>query len=120
MTRKSVGHDRYLPAADRYLNDCFTAGTPPHVNEFALAMGVSPRSLGRAFRAETGVGVAAYFKNARIARARDLLISSDLSLNAIADAAGFGTRATFFRAFKRATGQTPDDFRAEYRRTPKT
>jgi transcriptional regulator GlxA family with amidase domain len=112
VARKSVIGSDWLLAADRYLSACFAAGTPPRVNEFAREAGVSPRSLGRVFVAETGIGVAAYFQNARIRQAQDLFASTALSLKAIAYAAGFGTRVTFFRAFKRATGVTP----AEYRR----
>ncbi|HEX6097623.1 MAG TPA: helix-turn-helix transcriptional regulator [Thermoanaerobaculia bacterium] len=111
MARKSVVGSDCVAAADRYLSACFAAGTPPHVNELARDVDLSPRSLGRIFLAEAGVGVATYFKTARIRYAQDLLASTDLSLSAIADAAGFGTRATFFRAFKRATGVTPAAYR---------
>jgi transcriptional regulator GlxA family with amidase domain len=82
------------------------------VNEFAAACGLSPRSVGRIFATEVGTTVARYFKDARLERARDLLVSTDLSVNAIASAAGFGTRVTFFRAFKRATGVSPEQYRS--------
>jgi transcriptional regulator GlxA family with amidase domain len=102
-------------AADQYLARCFADGTPPHVNEFAREHGLTPRSLGRYFLAEVGVHVSSYFKAARVERAQQLLGTTDLSLNAIAYAAGFGTRVTFFRAFKRATHLTPEEFRARNR-----
>ena len=112
VERKRIAAGACVAAADRYLNECFNAGTPPHVNEFAAECGLSPRSLGRIFMTEAGVSVARYFKDARLQRARDLLVSSDLSVTAIAHAAGFGTRITFFRAFKRATGVSPEQYRA--------
>jgi transcriptional regulator GlxA family with amidase domain len=115
VERKSVAGGACLAAADRYLNECFSAGTPPHVNEFAAACGISPRSLGRIFMTDIGATVARYFKDARLQRARDLLVTTDLSVNAIASAAGFGTRITFFRAFKRATGMSPEQYREQYR-----
>lgn len=116
MVLKGVGGGNWIAAADRYLEECFAAGTPPHVNELAHQAGISPRSLRRAFTAEARMGIASYFKHARIRHAQELLASSDLPLNDIAHHAGFGTRVTFFRAFKRATGMTPDEFRASHRR----
>ena len=101
-----------MAAAVRYLEQCFARQTPPHVNEFARETGVSPRSLARAFAAEIGCGVSEYFRKARVARAQHLLATTDLPINAVAYAAGFGTRVTLFRAFKRATGLTPEEFRA--------
>lgn len=65
--------------------------------------------------------MSAYFENARIRRAEELLASSALPIDSIAERAGFGTRVTFFRAFKRSTGMTPDEFRALHnvKRAPK-
>ena len=53
----------------------------------------------------------AYLKHARIERAKRLLTQGELPMAAIAATAGFGTRATFFAAFKHATGITPVQFR---------
>lgn len=103
-------------AADRYLADCFAGETPPHVNEFAREVGLPPRSLGRRFSTEAGTTVGAYFRNGRLSRAKELLADTDLPVTAIAAAAGFGTRATFFCVFKRAVGMTPAQFRMMRRR----
>jgi transcriptional regulator GlxA family with amidase domain len=103
---------RYRVEADRYLAECFANATPPHINELARRVGLSPTSLSRAFRAREGVALSEYLKMARVARARELLTTTALPTAAIAYAAGFGTRVTFFRAFRRATGMTPDEYRS--------
>jgi transcriptional regulator GlxA family with amidase domain len=102
-------------AADRYLADSFAGGTPPHVNEFADLIGLSLSGLSRTFAVETGSTVGAYFKDARIRRAKELLGTTDRSLTEIAHAAGFGTRTTMFRSFRRAVGLTPDEYRSRAR-----
>ena len=61
--------------------------------------------------ADAGTSAGVYFKRARIERAQELLASTELPLDAIAHRAGFGTRATMFRSFKRAVGLTPDEYR---------
>lgn len=113
----SIRHEkgRLREAAEHYLAECFSRHTVPHVNEFARQMGMPQRALGRRFTAETGMRIARYFKDAQIARAKELLLTTDLPVSAVADAAAFGTRVTFFRAFKSATGTTPDEFRSRQR-----
>jgi AraC-like DNA-binding protein len=115
MTSILTGRGRLREAADCYLAECFARQTVPHVNEFARQIHVPQRSLGRWFVAETGTRIGRYFKDAQIERAKELLATTDLPVSTIADAAAFGTRMTFFRAFKRATGLTPDDFRSRQR-----
>ena len=104
---------RLRDEADRYLAECFAAETPPHINELAVRVGVSPTALSRAFVAEAGVALSRYLKVARVARARQLLATTRLPTAAIAYAAAFGTRVTFFRAFRRATGMTPIEYRSQ-------
>ena len=99
-------------AADRYLAECFTYETPPHINELAAEVGLSATALTRAFRAQEGIVLSEYLRAARVARARHLLTTTDLPTAVIAYAAAFGTRVTFFRAFRRATGLTPDEYRS--------
>jgi AraC-like DNA-binding protein len=43
--------------------------------------------------------------------AKRMLRETNFSTTRIAYCAGFGTRRTFYRAFKRATGLTPDAYR---------
>jgi transcriptional regulator GlxA family with amidase domain len=103
-------------AADAYLADCFARHTPPHVSELASRLCVSPTSLSRNFAADVGAGVSGFLKAAQLARAQALLETTDLSIAVVASSAAFGTRVTFFRAFKRATGLTPEQHRTHAQR----
>ncbi len=63
------------------------------------------------FRRTTGVSFSECVTQARIQRAIRLL-ATDAKLSAVAREAGFGSEVSFYRAFKRATGMTPGEFRA--------
>jgi transcriptional regulator GlxA family with amidase domain len=98
-------------AADAYLAECFQRKTPPRASELAANLTVSAHHLSRTFQKLVGTPLSLYLMHGRIAHAKYLLRTSQLSMNEVACAAGFGTRVTFFRAFRRATGVTPSDFR---------
>jgi transcriptional regulator GlxA family with amidase domain len=100
-------------AADAYLAECFARETPPHVNELADRFAMTPVQLSRAFVAENSIALAAYLKAARVARAKELLRNTALAIDAVARAAAFGTRTTFFRAFRQATGMSPETWRRQ-------
>jgi AraC-like DNA-binding protein len=97
--------------ARSYVRKCFREETPPQVNELAVLLDVRPYELSRLFANATGEPLSAYLKRMQIVRARGLLRRTGLSLNQIAYASGFGTRASFFRAFRKACGCTPLEFR---------
>jgi len=98
-------------AADDYLAACFEHQTPPRASELAANLDVSTHHLSRTFRRLVGTPLSIYLKKAQIAHAKHLLRTTERSINDIAYDAGFGTRITFFRAFRRSTGFTPNQYR---------
>jgi AraC family transcriptional activator FtrA len=111
-----VGKVRGLrETANRYLEECFERRSPPRVSELANQLRCTPRQLSGRFLAEAGILPSEYLKLAQIERAKVLLRSTDLTLDAICGAAAFGTRTTFFRAFKSRVGVSPAAFRLAFR-----
>ena len=103
-----------LSTVDRYLEGCFMTEDTPRVSELARLMGMSREALSRQFaEASGGVSLTGYMKERQLARAKALLATSQLTTQRIAYRSGFGTRRTFYRAFRRATGISP----AHYRRS---
>jgi len=78
---------------------------------------MSPRTFARAFRVEIGLTPAAYVEALRVERARGTLESTDLSVEAVARACGFGTVETLRRAFGRRVGVAPAAYRDRFRNT---
>lgn len=102
-------------AARAYVRNCFRDETQPQVQELAAALAMPPYELSRLFANAAGEPLSAYLKRMQIARARRLLRATDLPLNQVAYASGFGTRASFFRVFKKTCGCTPQEFRTHAR-----
>jgi AraC-like DNA-binding protein len=101
---------------DAYVARCLERRTPPRVSELAAELGIEPHQLTREFQRLLDVTPSAYLKQRQIACARRLLRKTRLTLDEVAAAAGFGTRAAFFRAFRLSTGTTPGEYRAEHSR----
>ena len=63
--------------------------------------------LGQLFKRETGKTYSAYVTELRIEKAKEMLVSGDLSINEIAVTLGFNDYFYFLKTFKRVSGYTP-------------
>ena len=90
------------------------------VDSLAAEANVSPRTLARQFQKRLGAPPAAFVERARIDFARRALVETEAGIEAIAHDAGFGGLRRMDRAFARAIGVTPSDFRARFKSSPPT
>jgi len=102
-----------LATVEHYLSECLAAEDVPRASELAARFGMSPAKLTRTFVRELGLRPATYLKGRQVAYAKQLLLTTALTTTEVGYRSGFGTRATFFRVFRRATGMTPAQFRAD-------
>lgn len=79
--------------------------------EWAARLGVSTRTVTRAFEAETGLGFARWTATARMQHAIGRLAVGD-SIDEVASAVGYRSSTAFGTAFRRVTGTSPGRFRA--------
>ncbi|MGN6186906.1 MAG: helix-turn-helix transcriptional regulator [Thermoanaerobaculia bacterium] len=98
-------------AVDAYLRRCFSQEESPRVAELAVLLRLPRERLSRDFASAYGVPLSSYLKRRQIRQAQRLLASSELSTTRIGYLCGFGTRRTFYRAFRRGTGLSPDQYR---------
>ncbi len=82
----------------------------PTLAELAALCGLSVRQLTRGFRASRGCSIGEYLESSRVAHARRLLAAGQ-SVKSIAYALGFASPSGFCFAFRRATAETPREFR---------
>lgn len=97
-----VGRVQSLLAAAR--------GRPPTLEELARVLQTSPRTLRRSFH-EMRTSYQELLDEWRRARAEDLMRSTQMTLEQLAEQLGFSNVRSFRRAFKRWTGRNPSDFR---------
>lgn len=82
------------------------------ISTLARAVGCHPVRLRKLFRERHGVTIRSYLTNYRLRQAAERLRDSRVPVDDIVGDVGFGSRDHFYRAFTRAFGVTP----AEYRR----
>jgi transcriptional regulator GlxA family with amidase domain len=73
--------------------------------------GIPERSLKRRFKAATGVPLIEYLQNLRVEHGKELLETTDLSVEEISEQAGYSDASFFRRLFKRLVGLTPLAYR---------
>lgn len=74
---------------------------------------VSAGHFSRVFKQLTGMNVTDYVNAKRVARAKDLLLAADDTIETIAQACGYQGMRHFYHVFKRLTGVTPKTYRRE-------
>ncbi|MCW7943389.1 AraC family transcriptional regulator [Streptomyces hygroscopicus] len=87
------------------------------VESLAARARLSPRHFARAFRAETGTTPGRYVDRIRLEHARRLLEDSADGVEEIARASGYGTPEAMRRAFVKALGAPPAEYRRRFRPT---
>ncbi len=89
---------------------------PVTVDDVARLAAMSPRTLARRFRDATGTTPMRWLIHRRVARAQDLLETTDLPVDAIARRVGLGTATNLRTHFRAATSSSPAAYRQRYRR----
>ena len=91
-----------------------TLDKPWPIARMAAVAGMSQRTLARRFHEGTGMTPGAWLTSERVARAVDLLESTDLPLAGVAEISGFGSLETFRRKFRAVRGTTPSQYRNSF------
>ncbi|MFJ2395737.1 GlxA family transcriptional regulator [Streptomyces sp. NPDC087843] len=88
------------------------------VESLAARARLSPRHFARAFQSETGVTPGRYVDRVRLEHARRLLEDTADGVAEISRACGYGTPEAMRRAFVRALGAAPAEYRRRFRPAP--
>lgn len=86
-----------------------------NVELLAARASMSERSFTRHFREHTGTSPAAWLTGQRLARARELLETTDLYIDEVARLSGLGSATHMRTQFQRRLGQSPSDYRRVFR-----
>ncbi|MCA2406984.1 helix-turn-helix transcriptional regulator (plasmid) [Rhizobium leguminosarum bv. viciae 248] len=81
------------------------------LEELAGLTGLSQSHFSHAFKASTGIAPHQWQTNARLDRAKRLLVESENALTAIAAETGFADQAHFTRVFRKHVGITPANWK---------
>ncbi len=124
--RKPYEEQRYLEGSgDRHADELIAEiqfwlrtnlNTELTLTEIAKQFGMSQRSFTRRFKTATGVRATQYWQQVRIETAKELLASSNLTIQEIADQVGYQDQGHLTRLFKKDLNLTPKAYRAMVRK----
>ncbi len=82
------------------------------VEELAQRLGVTKSHLIRMFTADTGESPGKFLQSVKLDNAKLMLQNRDYSIEMVADMAGYSGANYFCKVFRRATGESPGEYRA--------
>lgn len=86
---------------------------PWNINDLAKECLLSPNRFMHKFKAQTGFSAMDYLIQIRIAKAKDLLINSQLNIKEISNLIGYENPLYFSRLFHKIEGISPRDYRKQ-------
>ncbi|WP_093327920.1 GlxA family transcriptional regulator [Thalassotalea agarivorans] len=124
--RKPYEEQRYLEGVgDRHPDELIAQiqfwmqqnmSSPEDIESLASQFNVSARTLSRRFKQATGNSLLSHWQQLRIELAKDLLSSTNLSIQEIALEVGYQDQSYLTRLFKRQLDQTPSEYRKRVRK----
>ncbi len=103
--RNQVISDINLQIEKEYMNPLLS------IDRMADEVGMSAAYICRIYKQYTGNTINETLLGKRMDQARQLLKESSLSVNEVSEKVGFTNSSYFYRAFKKANGITPNEFR---------
>ena len=88
--------------------------TPSPVTAMIALSGLPERSFMRRFSAGTGMTPLDYVHALRLEEAKQMLETTDLAVEAVADEVGYEDPSFFSRLFRRKVGLSPDKYRTRF------
>jgi transcriptional regulator GlxA family with amidase domain len=113
LVRQQPHNDAVVKGCEAWLRaHCRESGAVAKVVEYS---GIPERTLKRRFKRATGLALIDYQQNLRIEEAKQLLESSDRSVDDICFEVGYEDPSFFRRLFRRRTGLAPAQYRRMFR-----
>lgn len=107
---KGNRHYKTIMASRQFISEHYSDSSLS-VDLIAEQFGYSSNYYARLFKTITGYYVNDYIRQLRIARAQELLLNTDKTIEEIAEETGFSTSNYFYTVFKKETGLTPTAYR---------
>lgn len=114
---KSSKYPRIVFQIDQIINTEYTSNGLS-IEYIAGKVQLSASYVSRIYKEFTGFTVLDKIVNVRIKKSKELLLETKISAFSIAQAVGFSSASYFNSVFKKITGQTPNQFRKEYKGQP--
>ena len=84
-----------------------------NIGYIAEHFGMNKKYLGRVFKEETGSTLLDYINHCRILKAKELMLTEQVSIKELSKLVGYADERTFRRAFIKVEGKLPSDVAAK-------
>ena len=111
VNRLSSRQKETVNRAVNYLRESFQSHVT--LEELAMQVFLSKDYLNKIFRKATGLPVNAFLQKLRVEQAAKMLLTTDLTVDAIAFECGYGDVKAFYTAFKKIMNTTPGSYRKD-------
>ena len=108
----AAGEERTITGITRYLQEHLAEEVSLSV--LSEVFHLNPQYISQLFKSEIGVNFLAYLTNIRMEKAKNLLLSTSLSIAEVAEQSGYGDYRVFTKVFKKTEGITPSQYRREF------
>ena len=106
------GSDSAVSPGIKYIENNFNAQIS--IGTLAKLCAMSEASFRRLFKKETGKSPVKYINSLKIAKSKELLKSSEITIDNITDFLSFYDKAYFCKVFKNAVGVSPSEYRRHF------
>jgi transcriptional regulator GlxA family with amidase domain len=113
LTSGCKADDAVIARCQEWAADNYVASTP--VAAMETLSGLTERSFKRRFKQATGMSPMEYVHTIRLEETKQLLETTDLPVEAIANEVGYEDASFFGRLFKRKVGLTPVQYRKRFK-----
>ena len=104
--------ERTITGLTRYLQEHLAEEVSLSV--LAEQFHLNPQYISQLFKSEIGVNFLAYLTSIRMEKAKQLLLTTPLSIAEVAEQSGYGDYRVFTKAFKKSEGITPSQYRRDF------
>jgi AraC-like DNA-binding protein len=111
--KKNTGYDAVL-IAKRYIEEHYQ--TNIDLNTLAKLSHITPYHFSHLFKQETGISPIQHLINYRMELSKQYLVTTQRSMEKIAELVGYKSETYFHNIFKKVTGMSPGQYRSEYQR----
>ena len=111
-TESDKQEERAITGITRYLREHLAEEISLSV--LAERFYLNPQYISQLFKNEIGVNFLAYLTGIRMEKAKELLLSTSLSITDVAQQSGYGDYRVFTKVFKKSEGITPSQYRRDF------
>jgi AraC-like DNA-binding protein len=104
---------RYERIIDRYLRECYSTRTAVRASQVSAKLQANRQYISKTIARLFGRPLKIVLREKQLAYAAKLLLKTNLAIDYVGSASGFGHRSTFFRLFERQYGITPHAYRKQ-------